>query len=690
MSRFRASTASAALAAALVGVALGARGGTELERTAIAELALLGSGAAIVCAALAIGPRGRLHGALAVAAFAALAAVTALSVDWSIAPDLSYLEAGRTFAYLAVFAGAVAAARLAPGAAPVVLRGVLAAAVAIAAYGLASRVWPAAFDESALIGRIGLPFDYWNALAGVAAAGIVPALWVGTRRSASALGRALAYPATGVLIATVLIAQSRGALAGAALATAIWLAFVPLRLRSLAVLGVAAAGAAPVAAWASSKDPFHASLQPLAAREAVAGEFGLLLAAMLVGLLAAGLVVEAVRARRRPSVALRARTGVAIAAVAVDVPLVLLTSVATSDRGLGGTVSDRVDELTSETAVPPVGGARLGSVSSARASYWRQAWSAFEERPLTGLGAGSFELSRLTYRKSAIRAGHAHGFVSQTLADLGLVGLAVALLLLAAWIGAAARATGLGPRRWIAPADWTDERAALVALALAAVAFGVQSATDWTWFVPGITVMALVAAGFVAGRGAPPQLVARPRDEARAVASPAPAERDRRSGRPTPGRLAAVGAVGVLALLGGWTIWQPVSADRAVAHSYELLDEHRPAAALREAERAHDRNPYSNDPIYARAAALADLGREPAALRALRRAVLERPRDPDAWIRIATFQLDTLGSPERALEMVAQAQRVDPHSPVAPTVAARANAARAARDAPPAEPVAGP
>lgn len=686
MSRFRASTASAALAAALVGVAVGARSGTELERTAVTELLLLGAGAATVAAALALGPRGRLHGAWAVAAFAALAALTALSVDWSIAPDLSYLEASRTLAYLAVFAGAVAAARLAPTAGPAVLRGVLLAAVAIAAYGLAARVWPGSFDESALIGRIGLPFDYWNALAGVAAAGVVPALWAGSRRGASMLGRALAYPATGLLIATVLISGSRGALAGAAIGVAAWLAVVPLRLRSLAVLAVGAAGAAPVSAWALSKDPFRASLQPLSAREAVAGDFGLLLAATLVGLLAAGLIVEAVRARRSPSVALRVRTGIAIAVVAAVVPLALLTSVATSDRGLAGSVSDRVDDLTSETAVPPVGGARLGSVSSARATYWRQAWHAFEERPVAGLGAGSFDLSRLTYRKTAVRAGHAHGFVSQTLADLGLVGLAACLILLAAWIVAAARATGFGPRRRVAPAEWTGERTALVALALAAVVVGVQSAMDWTWFVPGITVMALVAAGFVAGRGPLPRLGAPPREAAAAAARPPSPSATGRA----PIRLVAAGAVAVAALLCGWMIWQPVSADRAVARSYELLDAHRPAAALDEAERALDRDPYSNEPLYAKAAALADLGRAPAALRTLRQAVLERPRDPDAWIRIATFQLDTLGSPERALEMVAQAQRVDPLSPVAAAVAARANAAIAARDAPPTAPAAAP
>ena len=39
-------------------------------------------------------------------------------------PDLSFIEAGRSFAYLAVFAGAIAAARLTPTASPVLLRSV--------------------------------------------------------------------------------------------------------------------------------------------------------------------------------------------------------------------------------------------------------------------------------------------------------------------------------------------------------------------------------------------------------------------------------------------------------------------------------------------------------------------------------------------------------------------------------------
>ena len=76
---------------------------------------------------------------------------------------------------------------------------------------------------------------------------------------------------------------------------------MPLRLRSVAVIAVPALGVAPVAAWALSKDAFtEQSLQPLSAREAVAGDFGLMLLAMCVVLFAAGIAVGLATAAAGP------------------------------------------------------------------------------------------------------------------------------------------------------------------------------------------------------------------------------------------------------------------------------------------------------------------------------------------------------------------------------------------------------
>ena len=100
------------------------------------------AGAGVVAAALLWGRGGALDGATSLVAFALLAALTALSVLWSIVPELSYIETGRTLAYLVVFAAAIAGARLAPRAVPGVIGGILLGAMLPVAYALASRIWP--------------------------------------------------------------------------------------------------------------------------------------------------------------------------------------------------------------------------------------------------------------------------------------------------------------------------------------------------------------------------------------------------------------------------------------------------------------------------------------------------------------------------------------------------------------------
>ena len=661
MSLRGASATSAGLAATLTAAALLARGGNHVGRTAAVEVALVLAAGLVLAATLLMARRERqLHGLAALLCFVAFTGVTALSMSWSIAPDESLVEAARTFTYLAIFAAAVAAARLAPDAAPAVVGGILLASVAVVAYALASRIWPGSFGD-ALGARLGEPYGYWNALGANAALALPAALWLGTRPTGSTLGRALAMPALGMLILTVLLTQSRGALMAGVLAVGLWLVVVPLRLRSLVVLLVPAAAAAPVAAWALSKDPFTEVLQPLAARQAVAGDFGLLVLLMVALLLAAGLAWERICSGHTASLVLRRRAGIAALVVAAALPLGLLTSVALSEGGVSG----RLSELTDDSATPPEGAARLGSLSSSRGSYWRQAGKVFNERPGLGTGAGTFGVARLPYRKDSGVSRHAHGFLAQTAADLGLLGLAAALALFGAWLVAAARATAILPRRAAEPRpDWSTERAALCALALCAVAFGFHSAVDWTWFVPGPSAMALVAAGFVAGRG--------PLPAAGAPAAAAVRRAPRLRLRPAP--VAAAAGVLVTAALCAWAVWQPAASERASDHAFDDLASGDVDGAAKEAEHAREVNPYSPEPLYVQAAVLLAMHRERDAYRTLERAVIEHPRDPEPWLRLGRFELDKLDLPARALETAAGARRLDPHSVQAAELTRRAAA----------------
>src|SRR5215210_732058 len=96
----RAYVVSGAVAALLAAVAFVAAGGTELGRTTIAEVLVVAVAAALIVGALLSRRRGPVSGSLALAALAGLVAFTALSVGWSVVPNLSFIEAGRSFAYL--------------------------------------------------------------------------------------------------------------------------------------------------------------------------------------------------------------------------------------------------------------------------------------------------------------------------------------------------------------------------------------------------------------------------------------------------------------------------------------------------------------------------------------------------------------------------------------------------------------
>jgi O-antigen ligase len=108
-----------------------------------------------------------------------------------------------------------------------------------------------------------------------------------------------------------------------------------------------------------------------------------------------------------------------------------------------------------------------------RAWYWHVAWQEAAEAPLFGRGAGSFATSWLERLPVNVAVQDAHSVYLETLAELGLVGLA--LLVLALGIPLAAALRGVG-----------------AAAAAGYVAFLVQAGVDWHWELPAVTVAGLL------------------------------------------------------------------------------------------------------------------------------------------------------------------------------------------------------
>ncbi len=663
-----------------------AKGGLNLESMTTTEMALTLGAGLVVAAAVILAPSGaRAYGLWPVGLLLAFTVLTALSIVWSVQPDHSWQDSGRLLAYSGVFGAGVALVRVAPERWPAVLGGLTLAAVVVCGYALLTKVFPGSLAPSNTFARLNEPYGYWNAIGLTAAMGAICCLWLGARRTGHALLRALAYPAMGVLLLTLVLAYSRGALAALAVGLVLWFCLVPLRLRGAALLIVGALGAGAVAAWDFSRHALSSEGVTLAQRTTGGHQLGALVVAMILLLALAGIAIGFLTGRRAPSLALRRQAGTALLALIVLAVIAFAGALAHSHRGLTGSVSHVFDTLTNPNAKPPPNTPdRLTAVASVRARYWKEALQVFEAHPTLGAGAEGYETAHLRYETETLEVRHAHGFVVQTLADLGLVGLLVALALLLAWMAAAGRATHPLNRRWTSWRAWlhirsgdrpgwrrlsgrdlvryTPERIGMLSMLCLVVVFGAHSLVDWTWYVPGDACVALLCAGWLAGRG-PLSVPAGERSPSGAAGRGQSAGSSRRPGsgvRPGYVRLCVAGAAIVAALLAAWSQWQPQRSEEARQEADVLLEAHDPRGATAAADRAVSRDPLSVEALFTLASVQQVSGRPALARATLERAVRLQPSNPQTWLELGRY--DIAGDPQAAVKELQAAIYLDPES----------------------------
>lgn len=636
----------------------------------------------------------------------AFTALTGLSVVWSVAPDASWQDAGRMLSYSGVFAAAVALAWLAPAGWRALLGGIALAAVVVCAYALLTKVLPNMLSvnpEANFYARLQEPYGYWNAIGLTAAMGAIACLWLGARRTGHALLTALAYPAMGVMIVTLLLAYSRGALAALVVGVIAWMCVVPLRLRGARVLIVGALGAAPVVAWDFSTHALSSEGVSLTARTTAGHQLGVLIGVMLIVLALVGVALGFFGDRRAPSGATRRTVGIALVSLLVLVLLAGVGALAATKRGFTGTISHDLSSLTNPNApVPANTPGRLTAVGSVRARYWKEALEVFKAHPVLGVGAAGYATARLRYRTAELDVRQAHGYVVQTLADLGIVGLALTLALLIAWMLAAGRSTHPFNRRWTigrwagghfklawrsAPLAYTPERIGMLAMLCIVVVFGVHSFADWTWYVPGDAFVALLCAGWLAGRGplpggrlsapagspgaALPALDASaPGSSAGAQDYPPSAEGSPRGRIPSapvavrgrvlgPARIAVAVAVVAGALLAAWTEWQPQRSVEASEQAIALIKQ-SPVEALDAAQVGVERDPLSAVALFRLATVEHAIGESALARATLQKAVRLQPSNPETWLTLGEY--DLTNDPRAAVQELRAAVYLNPLS----------------------------
>jgi O-antigen ligase len=541
-----------------------------------------------------------------------LAGIQFASSAWAESIDRALTDAHRTLFLAASFVLVCVLAQRRESRLAVVAG--VAVGTLVVALVVAVRLLPLDLPDGFFVsGRLYGPLGYTNGQAAAMLLGFWPLVAMAERlRSPVAAGAALSLAALSLYLS--LLTQSRGALAALGVSALLMVAFVPGRVRRMAVLLPLAAGVAAVLPTAI--DAYESAPRATGIPDADLVHNTVLLAAVAaagVGLLGAALLRFGLPLRlegKRPPVG--AVCVAVVAAVAAGAP---------------GALERAWDNFRSLEPVPVQ--SRLASGGGNRYDYWRVAVKEWAAHPIEGVGAGNYYRDYFLERRNLEDIRQPHSLEFQVLAETGLLGGAALLGFIANVLLAATRAHR---RSDLAP----TEMAIVIGAAGTFLLWLLHTSVDWLHLLPGVTGAALACAAVLVTAGARPSTT--PRRPEVAV-------------RPLlfAGALIAVASLGVLVLADRY---------RTTARDAVRSD---PLGALDRGRDSFELNNHSVPTLFTIAAAQARLNRYANA-----RSTLERAEELEPHNWVAPALLGDLEMRRRnfrvAAASYARAARLNPRS----------------------------
>ena len=486
--------------------------------------------------------------------FAAYTAWSYVSIAWADQPGPAWDGANRTAMYLVLLA--LFALWPLTGAAVTLLLGAI--GLGLAGVGLVELLKVGAAEHPGgyfIDVRFVEPAGYMNANAALWTLGLFACLYLCVRREVPALFRALALGGAGLLAGLSLLAQSRGWALAVPLALVLFLVLYPERVRLLAAIGAVALAAfaihGPVLA-------VHDDYTAGTFRDLVSDASSAILLAS-AALAVVGLIAALADRRVEPAPRARTTIGWAVAALLAVILVGGVAAYAAKEGSPTARIADSWNDFKQGGEAPQAGSSRFASGGTNRYDFWKVAWHAFEDEPLTGLGAENYQQEYLRRGTSDEQPRYAHSLELGVLSQTGLPG---ALLLFGALATAFAAAL-LGARR-------SPGARAAAAGALSVFAYWLlHGSVDWFWEFPALAGIAMAALGMACA------LIPR-----RAAAEPGRAA--------IPVALGAAGAVAAVALAVSFAL--PWLAELEIHRATETW-RGNPDAAFRRLDRAADLNP---------------------------------------------------------------------------------------------------
>jgi O-antigen ligase len=576
-------------------------------------------GVLVALGVLRLPSRGSFWGVAAL--LAAFAVWTGASIAWATSNERAFDEFNRVSLYLGVFVLAALLARVAP-----LSRwadGVALGMVGIAFIALGQRFFPDTFPAGELSRyvsgpQLSYPIEYVNGLAIFLAVGL-PLVLRAAVASASLFARAAALAPVPAVVGAMYLTSSRGGVVVAAVGVVTFLTLSGQRWRVACVLAVAAAGSAGVVAVLVSRPELVDKPLSRAAEDQGPG------AAVLVALLCLATALVYAGGDRL----LRGRTP----APALGWAILAATGVL---AGAAIAAADPVEKFNTFRKAPnepgaldpqyTVRGHLLSANSTGRWQFWKAAEKQFEEHPVIGDGAGSYEAWWARHGSFPMFITDAHSLYLETLGELGVVGFA--LICAAFALGAGAAITRLRGQF----DGLTDAHAALIACFLA---YAIGAGLDWMWELTVVSVVGIAAIGWALGGDG----------EARQRALPL---------------RVVIPAIAVLAIVAQAI---PLGSTLAIRDSQAAARRGELAEALADARTSRDVQPWAARPYLQLALVFEEGGRLPEARRSIRQAI---DRDAEDWrLWLVRARLETkAGAISAARRSLHRAAALNPRSPL--------------------------
>jgi hypothetical protein len=560
-----------------------------------------------------------------------------LATTWSLSSERSLDELSRIACYFGLLLLGISIHRERSLAVRHTVHAMAAAVVLVACLALASRLRPELFGAAhqtatylpGTEGRLGWPLNYWNALAALLALGLPLLLSIATSARTLAAQAAAAAAIPPVALCGYLT-FSRGGAVAAVVGLLAFFAFSPERLGKLATALVTAAGSAVLILAADHRAALEQGLTNAAARH----QGGTLFGAIVVVCAGVALAQTGVGLSVRHGTPPRWFTGAPGGARALLFGVLTVGIVVALLAGAPSRLSHAWQEFKhpNAAALTQDSLARFGTASgNGRYDYWKVAVDATGGHVLGGSGAGTYQLLWSPRAPYFSYVQNAHSLYLETLAETGVVGLAMLgsflLVVLVAVI-----------TLWHRSGYEARVRAAGVTGAL--IAFLVAASSDWIWQVPALPAAFLLLAAAVL---APP-----PRR------APGPGR-----GRTWPIRLGMAGVA--VAALGAIAV--PLATVSTVRASQAAVVGGDPARALADARAAVRLEPGAASAEVQLALVLELQRNIPAALAAARNATTDEPSNWSNWLVASRLEAEA-GHPGASLSAYERSRALNPRSPL--------------------------